>query len=115
MLAKLFRLLFKFHGSVDGITSVLRIETVAVFRSCLSPESELIIAHCYQTGFFSVHTCNLCLYFVLFISLHDCSKPPYDGPSPTSISEVADKTVSSLNIHKAIANDTSKRDGKLKC
>ena len=41
------------------------------------------------------------------------SKPPYDGPSPTSISEVADKTVSSLNIHKAIANDTSKRDGML--
>ena len=110
MLAKLFRLLFKFHGSVDGNTSVLRIETVAVFRRCLSPESELIIAYCNQIFFIAVHA----FYIILFISLHDCSKPPYDGPSPTSISEVADKTVSSLNIHKAIANDTSKRDGKLK-
>ena len=110
MLAKLFRLLFKFHGSVDGNTSVLRIETVAVFRSCLSTESKLIIAYCNQIFFNStVHV----FYIILCTSSHVCSKPPYDGPSPTSISEVADKTVSSLNIHKAIANDTSKRDGML--
>lgn len=41
-----------------------------------------------------------------------CSKPIPDGPNPTSMSEVADKTVSGLNINKAIANDTSRRDGR---